>query len=187
MQTNPWSSPMRFHVAQLLKEGIGATRSYQVYEAEAVVADDGSQGLVEGALSLLRTKLGVLASATLRLEYPDVCSRCLRPLKVPLELHLEEEYLPTVDILTGAALPRPEDPGTFRIDEHHILDLTEAFRQYRVLAVPMKPLCQPNCAGLCPVCGQNLNESSCACPRQEYDLRWSALAELARQSEPDNN
>lgn len=176
---------MRFHVAQLLKEGIGATRSYEVHE-EDVVSDDGSRGLVEGSLSLLRTKSGILARATLRLHYPDVCSRCLTPIELPLELHIEEEYQTTVDVLTGAASPRPEDPSVFLVDEHHVLDLTEAVRQYRVLAVPMQPLCQPGCAGLCPVCGQNLNESTCACPRDEYDPQWSALAKLVQRESGDN-
>jgi uncharacterized protein len=151
-----------------------------VHEVD-VVADDGSRGLVEGTLSLLRTKSGILARATLRLRYHDVCSRCVTPTEVPLELRIEEEYQPTVDILTGAAAPRPEDPSAFLIDEHHVLDLTEAVRQYRVLAAPMQPLCRPDCAGLCSVCGQNLNESPCACPREEYDRRWSALAKLAQQ------
>jgi len=176
---------MRLHVAQLLKEGIGATRSYEVREVD-VVDDDGSRGLVEGTLSLLRTKSGILVRATLRLHYPDVCSRCLKPIELPLELHIEEEYQPTVDVLTGTASPRPEDPSAFLIDEQHALDLTEAVRQYRVLAVPMQPLCQADCAGLCPVCGQNLNESTCACPRDEYDPQWSALAKLAQRESGDN-
>jgi uncharacterized protein len=175
---------MRFHVAQLLKDGIGTTRSYEVHEVD-VVADDGSRSLVEGTLSLLRTKSGILARATLRLRYPDVCSRCLTPIEVPLELHIEEEYQPTVDILTGAPAPRLEDPSAFLIDERHVLDMTEAVRQYQVLAAPMQPLCRPDCAGLCPVCGQNLNESSCACPRDEYDPRWSALAKLAQRESRD--
>ena len=177
---------MRSHVAQLLKEGIGATRSHEVREPDFVVADDGARGLVEGTVSLLRTNSGILARATLRLRYPDVCSRCLTPLEVPLELHIEEEYQPTVDVFTGAASPRPKDPNTFLIDEHHVLDLTEALRQYRLLAAPMQPLCRPDCAGLCPICGQNLNEAPCACSRDEYDSRWSALAKLA-QGESEGN
>ena len=177
---------MRFHVAELLKKPIGATSSHEVHEADAVVTDDGSRGLVEGNLSLLRTKSGILAQATLRFHQPNVCSRCLTPLEVPLELHVEEEYQPTVDILTGAARPRPEDPSIFLIDGHHILDLTDAFHQYRVLAAPMQPLCRSNCAGLCPICGQNLNDTSCACPHDKYDPRWSALAKLAQSDSEDS-
>ena len=177
---------MRFHVAELLKDGVGATRSFEIQEADVVVTDGGARGSVEGTLSLLRTRAGILARATLRLRRPDACSRCLTPLELPLELQIEEEYEPAVDILTGAARPRPEDPGTFLIDEHHVLDLTEAVNQYRVLATPMQPLCRPNCAGLCPVCGQNLNEASCACRRDEYDPRWSTLAKLAQGGPEDS-
>lgn len=169
---------MRFHVAQLLKAGIGATRTYELHEADVEVADDGSRGPVEGTVTLLRTKSGILLRAALRLRCPDACSRCLTPIDVPVELQIEEEYLPTVDVLTGAVRPRPEEPGAFVIDEHHILDLAEAVRQYRVLALPMQPLCRPDCAGLCPVCGHNLNESACACDRDEYDPRWGTLAKL---------
>lgn len=177
---------MRFNVAELLKDGTGATRSHEVDEADVVVADDGSRSAVQGSLSLLRTRSGILAQATLRLCQQDVCSRCLTPLEIPLELHIEEEYKPTVDILTGSATPRPADPGTFLVDEHHVLDLTEAVRQYRVLAAPIQPICRPDCAGLCPTCGQNLNDRPCACPRDEYDARWSALAKLAQDNPHDS-
>jgi uncharacterized protein len=72
----------------------------------------------------------------------------------------------------------PDDPGCFTIDEHHILDLTEAIRQYTVLAVPMKPLCNENCAGLCPSCGQNLNQGECGCPSPDTDPRWANLRRI---------
>jgi uncharacterized protein len=176
---------VRFNVAELLKNPIGATRSHEVSEAEVVVADDGSRSRVTGALTLLRTKSGILARATVRLQQPDACSRCVTPLEIPLELHIEEEYQPTVDIVTGAPRRRPEDSGTFLIDEHHVLDLTDAVHQYRMMGAPMQPLCQPDCAGLCPTCGQNLNEKACSCPSEEYDPRWSALAKLTQSdSEP---
>ena len=65
-----------------------------------------------------------------------------------------------------------------RIDEHNILDLAEAVRQYALLAMPMKPLCRENCVGLCPTCGCNLNERSCKCPTSPVDPRWVRISEL---------
>jgi hypothetical protein len=59
--------------------------------------------------------------------------------------------------------------------------LTEAVRQYRVMAEPMQLLCKPDCLGLCPHCGYNLNQGPCGCPRQDVDERWSALTELAEK------
>jgi uncharacterized protein len=95
-----------------------------------------------------------------------------------MTLNFEEEYLPTIDAVSGAPLPLPEEASTFTIDEHHILDLTEAIRQYALLAVPMKPLCRKECAGLCPNCGKNLNQGPCDCPAQNIDPRWSKLTKL---------
>ncbi len=89
------------------------------------------------------------------------------------------------DASTGEMLPPPDDPDAFLIDPHQILDLTEALRQYRVMAEPMQPLCQPDCLGLCPRCGYNLNQGPCGCPRQQVDVRWAALGELAEKLEQE--
>jgi uncharacterized protein len=75
-------------------------------------------------------------------------------------------------------LPPPDDPGSFTIDEHHILDLTEAIRQYIVTAMPMKSLCREDCAGLCPTCGKDLNQGKCGCKQEELDPRWAELLKL---------
>ena len=102
----------------------------------------------------------------------------------PLTLNIEEEYFPTTDVVSGASLPIPDEPGCFTIDEHHILDLTEAVCQYALLAIPMKPLCREDCAGLCPKCGHDLNQGSCGCLSQETELRWSELRNYLSTSSP---
>ena len=125
--------------------------------------DGGNNFRAYGDIGLLRTHRGILAKATLATETALTCSRCLTLFHCPLSLNIEEEYVPVLDIITGAPLPPPEDPGSFAIDGHHILDLTEAIRQYALLATPMKPLCREDCTGLCPICGRNPNAGSCAC------------------------
>ena len=167
---------MQINVSQLLREPIGSTREYQVNE----VADigDGKDCPVQGEARLLRTQRSVLAKCTMSTEVELSCSRCLSPFRYPLTLNFEEEYAPTVDAVSGAPLPLPEEAGTFTIDEHHILDLTEAICQYTLLAIPMKPLCREDCAGLCQNCGHNLNQGPCDCPTQSTDPRWSELTKL---------
>ncbi len=169
---------MRISVSQLLKEPIGATRNYKVNEV-ADVTCDGDSDMVHGKIKLVRTDRGVLAKVALRTDVEVTCSRCLSSFYCPLTLNFEEEYFPVLDIIGGTPLPLPDEPGCLTIDEHHILDPTEAVRQYALLAIPMKPLCSANCAGLCPICGQNLNGGSCNCPPQEVDPRWSKLKELS--------
>ena len=167
---------MQINVSQQLKEPIGSVRDYTVEEITEVA---GSNIGVQGEVRLTRTDRGILAQGTLHTEIELTCGRCLSLFIYPLALNIEDEYFPTTDIFSGAPLPLPEETGCFTIDEHHTLDLTEAIRQYVLLATPMKPLCAENCAGLCRTCGHNLNQGLCNCPPQETDPRWSKLSTLA--------
>jgi uncharacterized protein len=168
---------MQINVSQLLQEHVGSTREHQVNEV-IDNADDGKGYLVQGECRLLRTQRSILVKCRLNTSVELTCSRCLSLFQQPLALNFEEEYLPTVDVASGMPLPISEESSTFTIDEHHILDLMEAIRQYTLLAIPMKPLCREDCAGLCPSCGQNLNEGRCDCPVQDRDPRWSKLEKL---------
>jgi uncharacterized protein len=168
---------MQINVSQLLREPVGAIRDYQVNEV-ADISGDGKGYLVQGEAGMLRTQRSILAKCALNTEVELTCSRCLSLFRYPLTLNFEEEYLPIVDVVSGVPLPLPEEVGTFTIDEHHILDLTEAVRQYTLLAIPMKPLCRKDCAGLCPKCGHNLNQGRCDCPAESKDPRWSGLEKL---------
>lgn len=164
---------MQINVSRLIKEPIGSTRSYNVDEIADVA---GNNSRMQGEVGLLRTDRGVLVQGTLHTEVELTCSRCLGSFGLPLTLNIEEEYFPTTDISNGAPQPLPEESGCFTIDEHHIIDLTEAIRQYVLLATPMKPLCGEDCAGLCPVCGHNLNQGACNCPPRRIDPRWAKLS-----------
>ncbi len=167
---------MQINVSRLLKEPMGSTRSYKVDETADVA---GSDSRVQGEVRLTRTDRGILVQGRLDTEVQLTCSRCLGLFVYPLTLDIEEEYCPTTDISSGAPLPLPDESGCFTIDKHHIIDLIEAIRQYMLLATPMKPLCGEGCAGLCPVCGHNLNQGPCNCPPQVTDPHWAKLSILA--------
>ncbi|MPZ22421.1 MAG: DUF177 domain-containing protein [Dehalococcoidia bacterium] len=173
---------VEFNVAQLLQESTGATRRYEGLREEVAVIDGGEQVPVEGDVTLTRTPGGVLAAARLQLLVGEDCARCLTPFEAPLRVTIEEIYHPTIDIVNGQRLPAPEDPEAFLIDEHHILDLTEPIRQYRLMAGSLAPLCRPDCRGLCAVCGADLNDSAEQHQHERpIDARWSALNELQTQ------
>ena len=173
---------VRVNVSQQLKVSIGSIRDYTVREEVDTLGDGGSR-LVQGELRLIRTDRGILDRGTLDTEVGVTCSRCLSLFNCPLALNIEEEYFPTTDVVSGISLPVSQEPGGFTIDEHHMLDLTEAIRQYALLALPMKLLCQESCAGLCPSCGHNLNQGACNCPPEAGDPRWPELNELASVGE----
>lgn len=155
---------MQTNVSGLLKSSIGATRNYRVNDTVNI---SGSDSLVQGDVSLVRTNRGILVKAILHTGVEVSCNRCLNLFRAPLKLEIEEEYFPVINIDSGNPQSLPDEPGCFTINGQHVLDLTEAVRQYALLAIPMKLLCREDCAGLCPTCGRNLNEGPCCCSSQE--------------------
>ncbi len=173
---------LRHNVATLLKEPVGATRAYDIDDRVLVDGEQPRHERVVGRAVFLRTKAGVFVTATLHGVQREPCSRCLADVDTPIDVELAEEYFTKVDPTTGSTLPAPEDPDAFTIDAHHELDLEDAVRQYWTAARAMQPLCRPDCRGLCPRCGQDLNLGPCSCVADD-DARWSALRQLTVKRE----
>ena len=171
-------SEYRFNVSQLLQEPTGATRRYELDDEQLDLGDGRRVRPIKGHVRLTRTQNGVLADADIRGELQVECARCLTEVTQPLEFPFSEEYYQTVVVNTGAALPKPDEPDVFLIDETHKLDLGDAMREYALLSVPMLPLCRDNCRGLCPQCGANLNDVDCGCDTEQSDDRLAVLKQL---------
>ncbi len=169
----------QWNVAQLLKEPIGATRSYAVVATAVHDEADVAQAVpLTGQVGMLRTSEGILVEGELAGAITVECSRCLRPVVVPVTVTIEEEFKPTVDVVRGNFLRVDEEDAALLIDEHHVLDIAEVLRQAVLLEAPLQVFCRPDCAGLCQTCGQDLNEGMCDCPDVETDPRWEQLSAL---------
>lgn len=167
---------MLFNVSGLIQEGIGATRKHKL---EGIFTREGhAPERVRGEIELLCTRDGVLVRANLHLVEPEMCSRCLNPLEETCGIRFEEEFHATADVKTGQHIGMPDDPDSFLIDSQHMLDLTEAVRQYREVSGAMQLLCRPDCRGLCPNCGSDLNLGDCNCDSKSIDPRWAELQTL---------
>ena len=100
------------------------------------------------------------------------CSRCLSPVSVDRNETLSEVY--------GTEAELPEDVLPYNGE---YIDLTETIRETLILSEPMRVLCRPDCKGLCPQCGANLNDGPCSCPTDKIDPRLEVLAQLLRSKE----
>lgn len=165
---------MQINVAQLLKEPLGARRKYSL--SDKVAMEAGTEVSFQGEAELLRTDKGILVHSRLEGQIEVACSRCVESFSYPLHLDFQEEFFPTVDVNLGFRLAPPQDPTAFTIDQNHILDLGEAVYQYAVVALPMKPICRPDCVGIFPERGGA--SKSAQRPAQEPDPRWAKLATL---------
>lgn len=81
------------------------------------------------------------------------CSRCLEPVQDSLSAEIDALY---------AKAPDPDDPDLYSF-EAHALELKDAVKDALLLALPLQFFCKPDCKGLCPVCGGNLNKQTCTC------------------------
>lgn len=173
---------MQFNVSGLLKGPIGSIREYDFEEwaLEELTEEAHLTRPLTGHVQLMRTRAGILVTGTVHTQVEMVCSRCLTTVREDLDITVEEEFIPTVEVNTGAVMDWRDltDDEALLISTQHILDITEVVRQDLIVTLPMQPLCRPDCKGLCPVCGQNLNEGTCHCQVEDIDPRWAVLASL---------
>lgn len=169
---------LKFNIAQLLREMIGAQRSYS-FSDETILLDEVLvlRG-VTGQVRFMRTASGVIADAAARGSVDMECTRCLKPSVQSIAVRFYDEFHSKVEVNTGAALPTPDEEDPFFIDEAHRIDLGEAIREYALIELPMRPLCQADCKGLCPQCGIDRNLETCDCDTDVVDDRLSALKAL---------
>jgi len=178
---------MIYNVAQLLRQASGASRQEPI-SGTLVDIDENNSGHtpVSGSVVLLRTDSGVLAVGKAEFELVRACRRCLELVKEQVTVSFEEEFVPSVDLETGRSLDTSEASPELVITDEHLLDLTEVLRQYAVMETIQGTLCSPDCLGLCPVCGKNLNEGNCGCDRRRVDPRMAPLLELlGKEQEAD--
>jgi uncharacterized protein len=169
---------MLYNVAQLMKAPVGTSLEYDIDEEDVQLDSDLKViGPLTGHVRLRRINQGLLVDGWVELTLELTCTRCLKEFEQPLHVDFTEQFNPTVDVVTGLPMPPFDEEEIFPIDEHHLVDLTEAIRQNVLLALPMVTLCQEDCKGLCPQCGHDLNLGPCEC-QPEVDTRMSVLAKL---------
>ena len=103
-----------------------------------------------------------------------VCARCLTEfeteLSAPLELIVQRQKM--------APAEDAGDEVKFISPDADFVDLTDEVRDALLLAFPIKALCSEGCRGLCPFCGEDLNEGICTCQQARTDVRWNKLLAL---------
>lgn len=110
------------------------------------------------------------------------CHRCLKPTEVELKRSFHLTYMP-VDPGRLAKEEIELDPDELEVSylEKMLLPLHEMIREQIYLTLPMKVLCRPDCTGLCPHCGADLNEVECGCSEEEMDPRWASLKAIGNR------
>ena len=142
--------------------------------------EEGYETRISGTLEMMRTDRGILVRARLDSRPELECGRCAANFTAEFALEFDEEFMVAADPVTGEPAPGI-GPDDLRIGDDQHLDVSEAVRQYEQSGLPIRPVCRPDCAGLCATCGRDLNDGPCDCPTDDADDRWSSLAALAEE------
>jgi uncharacterized protein len=110
------------------------------------------------------------------------CSRCLDPFPWPIDAAFDLRYQPATANSGEGEREIQEDDLTTAFYQNDEIDLGQLMVEQFYLSLPMKPLCSPDCRGLCPICGTNKNRNSCSCTLDIDDPRLAALKALKKES-----
>lgn len=158
---------LKLNVGFVLSAGPGYSHETSFDVPPMRVAEDVDITYMRGGLRLSRTKEGVLAQGTLHIGVEDECFRCLDPIAQDIIIDIEELY----------AYPASK-AAEFSVGEDAILDLAPLIRAEVLIADARGGLCQPDCKGLCPECGANLNREPDHAHEAEIDPRLAKLKQL---------
>ena len=156
-------------------------RFEQVYEPDALPA--GEDGIrVVAPISLAfdiykdKDQFRLVGRVQTRLEL--MCSRCLESFTWPIDSSWDLRYQPHAANTGEGEREVEEDDLTTAFYENETIDLGQLMGEQFYLALPMKPLCEERCKGLCSSCGTNLNRAPCDCRPGWEDPRLAALKKL---------
>jgi uncharacterized protein len=143
--------PLRLNIGYFYNKPIGTSRDVPV-GADQLTIDDLVVKNLESTVRISRTREGLLLQVKGEAEIQTICVDCLIEFFLPVHFEFEELYQFPSRYREETDLVLPDDG---------YIDLSELYREYLILALPIRRLCQPDCKGLCVVCGANLNESIC--------------------------
>ncbi len=141
--------PLKINVGFLLNQPIGTNRDIHFEYPQVTLKPDFQLANLSGVARVGRTPQGILVQGEFQGRSPVECVRCLSGFEQPLHATFDELYAFDKRSVTDSGLILPEDAN---------IDLEPLVRDYLLIEMPISPLCRIDCKGLCPICGQNLNE-----------------------------
>ena len=181
---------MRVNIDEIKDDGLDRAWDVSREQVDELVRADQAGYRAEAAahvrahLDKVERRVLLRVQAAARVRAP--CGRCLVPveLEVPVDFALTLVPAPEEEPAARGERDRPRTrvAGSFSPDQAEEesyagreIDLDPFVREQIALALPGYPLCREGCLGLCPSCGQNLNEKACGCDRRVPDPRWAGL------------
>jgi len=160
-----------------LQDGLHTFRFIEPVSACGVMGHANLNADVEVVVELEKSSPHLFLNNQVRTVGSFVCDRCLDEFSMSLEERVRVVFSSDPDLVAMA----DEEIRPLAKDANEI-DITDEVRDALLLAVPIKTVCRPDCKGLCPGCGANLNKESCRCGPQPQAVRWAGLDKFLEKS-----
>nr|MBI3612561.1 DUF177 domain-containing protein [Nitrospirota bacterium] len=184
------------HLSEIPAEGLQLTCAAQPDELQLEPGDARVRGEFDLAIEIVKAGRTVHVSGLLAGTFVRQCVRCLNDYDEPARIPFMADYRgeePPAKPQPKRTKPRSEEEESeaeASIEEEEEpyllvgdrLELAEMLREQIILATPMQPLCREDCRGLCPTCGQDLNERPCDCPGEKQDSPFAVLKKLTEST-----
>jgi uncharacterized protein len=164
--------PFRLNVGFVLHQEVGYKHEFSFDFPIITLEDDLELRQLAGGVDVGRTAQGLLFTGRFAAQTALTCVRCLQPFDHKLAWSITEMYASTQKSISDSELIVPEDSQ---------IDLEPILREYALLEVPIKPICRPDCKGLCPTCGQDLNLIDCGHRPGMESSPFAALEDFLKQ------
>jgi len=160
--------PFRINVGFIIHEEAGYSHEIP-FEIEKVKIDDLELQNFVGKVDIGRTPQGLVVQGKFEADTNLECVRCLKEFTYPIDWEFTELYAFTRKSVSESELLVPEDAQ---------LDIAPLVREYAILEIPIKPLHDEECKGLCIECGQDLNVKDCGHSQETDDSPFATLKDL---------
>jgi len=161
---------------------LGSKKQFS-YTSKVELREIGQEPEITVNVELTNARTRIIVQGKLITTVDLECSRCAEPFRKEIEVDLYEEFLPE-----GSEELREDkdlsltDLNLFTYSDDEV-DLDEIVRQNIISALPMRPICNDTCRGLCGICGENLNTKKCSCEVEQIDRRLMPLQKFKKDSQ----
>jgi uncharacterized protein len=156
--SNP-KNPLRINVGFFINQPNGTYREIEFELPGIKLAADLRSGVIYGTVRISRNSEGLLLQGDFQTQVNAECVRCLDDFSQTLHTQFAELFYFHKPLYYHEQ--DSDEDSDLIVPEDGYIDLAPLVREYLLLEYPINPLCRPDCKGLCPQCGENLNLVTC--------------------------
>lgn len=138
---------------------------------------------VRGYLKVLKTGSDVVIQGSIKTSINLQCSRCTEPFEYVISTILNTTFYPAKTLTRDEHYELHDDELETEFYSNDVIDIYDFITQEVVLNIPMKPLCNDMCKGICPHCGTELNKETCTCANTQNENAFSILDKIIIRKE----